>query len=45
MKKPVDNRTKEPIEPAHKFEVTLEQDLFTKEKLILMNNPLDARND
>lgn len=45
VKKPVDKRTKEPIEPAHKFEVTLEPDLFTQEKLILVNNPSDARND
>lgn len=44
MKKPIDKRTKESIEPAHKFEVTLEPDQFTKEKLMLMNNSLDARN-
>lgn len=45
MKRPVDKWTKEPIEPAHKFEVTLEPDLFTKEKLMLMNNRLEAHND
>lgn len=45
VKKPVDKWTKEPIEPAHKFEVTLEPDLFTKEKLMLINNPLEAHND
>lgn len=45
VKRPVDKWTKEPIEPAHKFEVTLEPDLFTREKLLLMNNPLEARND
>lgn len=45
VKKPVEKWTKEPIEPAHKFEVTLEPDLFTKEKLMLMNNPLEAHND
>lgn len=45
VKRPVDKRTKEPIEPAHKFEVTLEPDLFTKEKLMLMNNRLEAHSD
>ena len=30
--KPIDTRTNAPIEPAHKFEVTLEPDKFTEEK-------------
>jgi arginyl-tRNA---protein transferase len=32
VKRPIDKETKEPIEPAHKFEVTLEPDTFTEEK-------------
>lgn len=32
MRRPVDTRTKEPIEPAHNFEVALEPDNFTDEK-------------
>lgn len=30
--RPTEKKTKRPIEPAHKFEVTLEPDKFTKEK-------------
>ena len=36
MKRPVDTQTKEPIEPAHKFEVTLEPDSFTEEKSVVL---------
>ncbi|KAL6717494.1 Arginyl-tRNA--protein transferase 1 [Lecanora helva] len=32
VKKPIDTRTDEPIEPAHNFEVSLEPDNFTEEK-------------
>ena len=32
VRRPIDTRTKEAIEPAHKFEVTLEPDEFTEEK-------------
>ncbi len=32
VKRPIDSQTKEPIEPAHKFEVSLEPDNFTDEK-------------
>lgn len=32
MRRPIDTRTKEPIEPAHEFEVALEPDNFTEEK-------------
>ena len=32
IKRPVNPRNKETIEPAHKFEVTLEEDTFTEEK-------------
>ena len=32
VKRPIDTRTKKPIEPAHKFEVTLGPDNFTEEK-------------
>ena len=32
LRRPIDNRVKEPIEPAHKFEVALEPDDFTEEK-------------
>lgn len=32
MRRPIDTRTKEPLEPAHKFEVALEPDNFTEEK-------------
>ena len=32
MRRPIDTRTKEPLEPAHKFEVALEPDSFTEEK-------------
>lgn len=34
MKRPIDIRTKEPIEPAHKLEVYLEPDKFTEEKCV-----------
>ena len=37
VKRPVDTRTKEPIEPAHRFEVTLEPDTFTEEKSVMSN--------
>lgn len=36
VKRPVDPRTNEPIEPAHKFEVILEPDNFTEEKSALL---------
>lgn len=32
VKRPIDTRTEKPIEPAHKFEVTLGPDNFTEEK-------------
>ena len=32
VRRPIDIRTNEKIEPAHKFEVTLEPDDFTDEK-------------
>jgi arginine-tRNA-protein transferase len=32
ISRPKDKRTGDPIEPAHKFEVNLEGDSFTKEK-------------
>lgn len=32
IERPIDTRTKEPIEPLHRFEVTLEPDKFTEEK-------------
>ena len=32
MRRPIDTRTKELLEPAHKFEVALEPDDFTQEK-------------
>ena len=32
VRRPIDTRTKEPIEPAHEFEVALEPDDFTEEK-------------
>jgi arginyl-tRNA---protein transferase len=32
VKRPIDPATKNPIEPAHKFEVSIEPDKFTKEK-------------
>ena len=32
MRRPVDSRTEEAIEPAHRFEVALEPDNFTEEK-------------
>jgi len=34
VKKPVGKRSGKPIEPAHKFEVNLEGDNFTKEKSV-----------
>ncbi|KAI9733590.1 MAG: Arginyl-tRNA--protein transferase 1 [Cirrosporium novae-zelandiae] len=36
LKRPVDPKTKQPIEPAHRFEVTLEPDEFTEEKHALL---------
>lgn len=38
MKRTVDPRTNEPIEPAHRFEVILEPDNFTEEKYALYAN-------
>ena len=40
MRRPIDTRTKETIEPAHKFEVTLEPDIFTEEKYAIPLNRL-----
>lgn len=34
MKKPIDRRTQEVVEPAHKFEINLEPDNFTEEKCV-----------
>ena len=36
MRRPIDTRTKEPVEPAHKFEVALEPDDFTEEKCVVL---------
>lgn len=36
VKRPLLPRTKEPIEPAHVFEVTLEPDDFTEEKFVIV---------
>ncbi|MCJ1246314.1 Arginyl-tRNA--protein transferase 1 [Trapelia coarctata] len=38
IKRPVHPKTQRPIEPAHKFEITLEPDHFTKEKYALFAN-------
>ncbi|MCJ1389570.1 Arginyl-tRNA--protein transferase 1 [Xylographa bjoerkii] len=38
IKRPTDPSTKKSIEPAHKFEVTLEADSFTEEKYTLFAN-------
>ncbi|KAL9640229.1 MAG: hypothetical protein Q9164_000416 [Protoblastenia rupestris] len=38
VKRPIDLRTKEPIEPARKFEVNLEADSYTAEKYALFEN-------
>ncbi|MCJ1407973.1 Arginyl-tRNA--protein transferase 1 [Ptychographa xylographoides] len=38
IKRPINPRAKKPIEPAHRFEVTLEQDGFTEEKYRLFEN-------
>lgn len=38
VRRPIDTRTEEPVEPAHKFEVALEPDTFTEEKCEM---PLD----
>lgn len=35
VRRPIDTRTKELVEPAHKFEVALEPDSFTEEKFEL----------
>jgi hypothetical protein len=32
LKHPTDPKSKQPIEPAHKFEVTIEEDKYTEEK-------------
>ena len=42
IKRPVDPRTNEPIEPAHRYEVTLEPDDFTDEKSATLT-PLSKR--
>jgi arginine-tRNA-protein transferase len=43
VKRPVDKKTGKPIEPAHKFEVNLEGDSFTKEKYVTFSaGPLFA---
>lgn len=34
IKRPIDKKSGQPIEPAHKFEVNLEGDSFTKEKYV-----------
>lgn len=34
VKKPVGKKSGKPIEPAHKFEINLEGDNFTKEKSV-----------
>ncbi len=34
LKRPIDPSTKKPIEPAHKFEVTLESDAFSVAKYV-----------
>jgi len=34
VQRPIDSRIQEPIEPAHRFEVTLEPDEFTEEKSV-----------
>ena len=47
MKRPIDRETNTPIEPAHKFEVTLEPDRFTEEKFVNRTDavrPLLIRN-
>ncbi|CAF9910945.1 MAG: Arginyl-tRNA--protein transferase 1 [Alectoria fallacina] len=38
VRRPIDTRTKTLVEPAHKFEVTLEPDNFTEEKYALFAN-------
>ena len=35
MQRPVDGKTKRPIEPAHKLEINLEPDNYTEEKFAL----------
>lgn len=54
VRRPIDTRTKEPIEPAHEFEVALEPDNFTEEKCelplirfayaVLMTYPTDSHS-
>jgi hypothetical protein len=34
VKKPIGKKSGKPIEPAHKFEINLEGDNFTKEKFV-----------
>jgi arginine-tRNA-protein transferase len=40
VKRPIHPRTKDPIEPAHRFEITLEPDEFTNEKFAPLNTLL-----
>lgn len=35
VKKPIDTRSKEPIQPAHSFEVDIEPNSFTSEKSVV----------
>lgn len=35
VRRPIDTRTKKPVEPAHKFEVAIEPDNFTEEKYVM----------
>ena len=45
VKRPVDTRTQRAIEPAHKFEVTLEPDSFTDEKSAAPNDLCSCKSD
>ena len=38
VKRPIDTRIQRQIEPAHKFEVTLEPDNFTEEKSVTISD-------
>lgn len=44
VKRPIDTRTRESLEPAHKLEITLEPDGFTEEKCAanLGQTPLES---
>jgi arginyl-tRNA---protein transferase len=42
IRRPTDPLTKKPIEPAHKFEVSLESDAFSVEKSVVLSNPTRA---